>query len=688
MVSGIVLSDGKCAYVLAKEPATAQLLACSGLTLHVFKGSDRCAPDCAGCRYDAPDGSWCTGDPRRLLRVPGARLVLPPKPPPSPATDPSRATDASIEVSMPPGRTLRPYQRAAVAYSIGRRNVLLAEEMGLGKTCETIAIINYDRDARRILVIAPASLRINWQREIQMWDVARGDVLICDHADDVDLSSPERLWLITNADKLVAARARRGVDMKERAGGLWDRLMKAEWDYLIIDEAHKFVNIKAARTPRLLGRKKTRQAPAEPGLVQRAKRVLALTGTPIPNRVRNLWPLCSALAPEVFNKEGTFLFAYCAPKQEQIRVRGGGGETKLVWNFEGASKLAQLQQLLRDTIMIRRLKKDVLTELPAKTRQVLPLPYDEFRAQADAERDGWLKLAPALSEARADALIAEALEDAYEYDQALERLSSEIKGLPIGEIAAQREALALAKASFVGEQVWRALDDPEIKVVVMAHHHSVIERLADQFKLLRNMQGIDDRNDVVVYGPTSLLLRQARVDYFQTDPRVRIFIAGMHAAGVGLTLTAATLMIFAEPDWQPDVLAQCEDRIHRIGQNRPVLIQYPVVDASVEALVLAAALRKQRIIEQALDGAPTPKDRRTFARASDADRRFALEVLRVWQDGPNRRYLSERVRVITDGMLARLGRRPLTDGETWLCKKIARENWSLLPPEMRPFATS
>lgn len=746
-MDAIILAQGACAYAKSDGPQTSALLLMAGLTLHWFRGSDRCAPRCPGCEFNAPDGTWVTRDARNLLNLQESRLRANLRQPdPDTRVDESRAVDANVQVPLPYGMNLRPYQRAAVAYYKNRTNVLVGDEMGLGKSIEAVAMVNATPSASKILVVCPATLKENWRREIEAWDEQAGVVIICDDASDVPDSFSGRTWCICNADRLVAARVKVRVKLRprcsgrpaqscgraisegscsccpfpspgcsgacsvpisapqnatarhaccpltitasdtksrkqERAGGLWSALMLVQWDVLVIDEAHRLRNPKAARTPRVLGAKQSRaNGPDQDGLVQRSRRVVALTGTPIPNRVRELWPLVSCLAPTVFARNGEFLFRYCGAKQEEIFKPGGHGEKIKVWNFDGASHLDELQAKLRDALMIRRTKADVLKELPEKTRKILPLPFDDLKREADAERDGWLKLYPRVDDARTEILLAEAMGDAFAFEDALDRLNTEIGDIDIATIAPERKALALAKIPIVVQRVEDLLAQTA-KIVVMAHHHQVVEQYAQAF-WERGYQ------TVRVYGPTSLEDRQYAIDRFQTDPNTRVFVGSLHAAGVGLTLTAANVMLMAEWDWDPSVNIQCEDRIHRISQERAVFIEYPIVDGSIEAVVLACVLRKQRIIDQALDApARDPDRRKVWPKASDSDRKLAKECLQVWVNLGAASVLRERVAVLVNGMAQRAEKRPLTDGEVWLCKKLARENVRTLPQALRGLLT-
>ena len=463
----------------------------------------------------------------------------------------------------------------------------------------------------------------------------------------------------------------RNLTTRERAGNLWQILMANTWDMVILDEAHRYANMRSASTERVLGVRRGRTRMPKPGLAQNCTRLLALTGTPIPNRVRDIWPLVSTLAPDVFRREGDFLFRYCAPCKNEIYIKGGRGATKSVMTFDGATNLPELQERLRASCMIRRLKADVLAELPPKTRTLIPLSGPEFAKAADAERDAWLRLVPAMSDTVLEATLAEALGDAFAFDQALERLERDMAGVGVSavQVAGERQALALAKIPLIIEHVRELLaNDERRKVVVMAHHRSVLSALASEF----------GAEAVSLHGGTDMRDRQGIVDTFQTNARVRVFIGGLHAAGVGITLTAADAMVFAEGDWLPWVLAQAEDRIHRIGQLAPVFIYYPVVECSIDALMIAMCIRKQKIIDGALDVVPEGS-MKEYPAASPENRAAATQALALWIVPE---VLPARVTQLVTGLLERATRRPLTDGEVYLCSKIATQYPKSLPAKL------
>lgn len=172
-------------------------------------------------------------------------------------------------------------------------------------------------------------------------------------------------------------------------------------------------------------------------------------------------------------------------------------------------------------------------------------------------------------------------------------LSSQLKksySVAFEEMAKLRHAVALAKAPKVIEHLICTLESTD-KVLCFAHHRDVVEKIAAAFP----------GEAVILYGGMADKEKDEAVQAFQNDPKIRLFVGGITAAGVGLTLTAAAHVVMAELDWRPGIVTQAEDRTHRIGQTEPVLVQHLVLEGSLDARMVKFIVRKQNIIDQALD---------------------------------------------------------------------------------------
>jgi SWI/SNF-related matrix-associated actin-dependent regulator 1 of chromatin subfamily A len=442
----------------------------------------------------------------------------------------SRAVDADIAIPSPEGLAYLGYQRAGVAYMLAHTNTLLADEMGLGKTIQVCGLINACPDVLRVLIVCPASLRLNWKRELEKW-----------------LTVPMSIRIIDSKTAVIPNAAIHIVN--------YDILHRFPWqgyDLLVLDEAHYCKNETARRTKK--------------ALAIRAPRKVFLTGTPILSRPIEIYSLVKTLSPALWPSRSGFGMRYC-----------NGFLGTWGYDFTGASNLEELNTKLCGSIMVRRLKVDVMSELPQKSRQIIELPANGKTLRREKKfRDTY------------DAAVRDL---ARPHEIAFENLSL------------VRHETALEKVPQVIEFVIDALESSE-KVVIFAHHRDVIEKLE---------QGLAAFWPRVITGDTPLATRQCHVDEFQVNPSIRVLIGNMQAAGVGITLTAASHVIFAELDWVPGVVTQAEDRLHRIGQKDAVLVQHLVLEGTIDAAIARTLVAKQNVLDAALDGKEIVVDKVTAA---------------------------------------------------------------------------
>lgn len=530
----------------------------------------------------------------------------------------SRAADTTASFSAPDGMEYLPFQRAGIEFCLQPGHKLLGDEMGLGKTIQAIGVANALK-AQRVLVVCPASLKINWQREIEAWQTEALPVTILDKAS----GNVPTGFVIVNYDILHQVH----------------KSLNTTWDLLIFDEAHYLKNEDTRRTQVAFGEaiEQVRQrvskelaraiekalklgdfatmanllntdeasvrsrvdgsrvkvsgkwlvevfgkeivqqlVESERAIGLSAEKILFLTGTPIPNRPAELRPLLRWLDPNGLGaaaKKKWFLDRYCDPTfNEYVHT----------WEYKGASNTEELGRYLRQTAMVRRLKKDVLVSLPEKTRQVV-----EIECGAKIMK---LVRQEAACAARRDA-INEILKttDNPSFHEQIKSLRVEL-GQIEENLAKLRKAIGLEKVPQVIEYVELCLSGGAEKVVVMAHH-VVINQLMEQLKKFL---------PVKLDGEMSLPARQESIDRFQNEPACRVFVGSIQAAGVGITLTAASTVIFAEMDWVSGTMSQAESRCHRIGQYDNVLAQYLVYSGSLDAIMCKTLRRKEVAIQSAL----------------------------------------------------------------------------------------
>jgi SWI/SNF-related matrix-associated actin-dependent regulator 1 of chromatin subfamily A len=514
-------------------------------------GANLCAAECLACVAGVPNHAWWTMDVTRLshLRIYAdsetyaayrqeQRRVR------EESFRLSSAVDVARDIPAPPGREYFPFQKAGIVYALSRRATLIGDEMGLGKTIQALGVINADPSLKSVLVVCPATLLANWRQEAERWLVRPFKFHVCE-----DNSAPP-----ADAGMVIVSYGR-------LAGPLRAHLLERPWELLVADEAHYVKNADARRTRALFGTR------FEPGILKQARRILFLTGTPILNHPSELLTLVRALDPVTFTSE------------------------KVPSGFDA------FQRLLRETVLVRRLKSEVLPELPPKRRSVIVLPRQVAQEAVSEERRVLLHHAQEIR-TFAEALAA-TVGDPSAYAEAARRLS-QARIEAQGGIFRARHLVALAKLPAVLQHCDALLEDGVQKVVIWAHHRDVIESISDHF----------GASAVALTGETSLPDRGTLVRRFQSDPNCHVFVGSMRTAGQGITLTAADHIVFAELDWTPAILAQAEDRCHRIGQRESLLIQHLVVDDSIDAHLVRKIVQKQAMIRQALDS-PRPDDGKT-----------------------------------------------------------------------------
>lgn len=495
----------------------------------------------------------------------------------------SRAVEvpARFVVPIAPGEDYLPYQRAGIFYSSSRFGTLNADEPGLGKTLQSIGLINLEPSIARVLIVCPKSLRLNWRNELMRFlarplSIGLGDSKHWPTSDVVIIT-----W--------------------DTARNLRPRIDARAWDLVIVDEAHYGKSRTAARTKAVFGHEgKGRGAariPADPGIA--GNRRLALTGTPIDNSPEEVFATLRWLDPVTWPKFWDFGLAYCNGHQEKIGWDRANNKPRLAWDFTGVSNLPDLQAKLRASVMVRRLKRDVLKELPPKRRQIIVLPADGLGDVVKAQLSVYDqdRKVETLEAELADILKTQTrlrgdqARETEEYTRAAARLEA-AEEIEFERMSIEARALAIRKAPLVAEHVRDMLDGGARKCLIGLHHPEVAEILGRE---------LADFNPVQIIGATKPDARQAAVLRFQTDPTCRVFDASMQAAGVGLTLTEADLVVFAELDWRPSVITQLEDRAHRIGQLWSLLVQHVVIEGSLDALKVAKIVKKQEIARVSLD---------------------------------------------------------------------------------------
>ncbi len=471
----------------------------------------------------------------------------------------SLAKEADIDIPHPRGLNYHPFQKAGIKFLIEHENALLADEIGLGKTIEVIGLINYLEEINKILIICPATMKLVWRNELDKWLTRKIPVIIPGYHDTIPQT--DEIIIIVN------------YDVFSRKNNLREQIRSQKYDLLVLDEAHYLKHgSKTNRGKYILGGGKEKIKPIQ------ATRNIFLTATPITNRPIEFWPLIHFLDKENWGNYIWYIKRYCNAYKDYFGY----------WNTDGASNLEELQRKLRETIMIRRKREDVLPELPEKTKQIIEIPAPELKEILQKEWEVYNSVKKAVQKARKK---LEEIKDkeSEDYKKAANKLKR-AKKVAFEEIAHIRKETAIRKIPFVTEYLREILESQD-KVVIFAHHKAVIDSLVRTFK----------DKAVKIDGSTPGKERMTAIEKFQNDPQTRIFIGSILACGTGITLTASNFVLFAELDWVPANMSQAEGRVTRIGQKKHVLIQYIVLEGSIDAMMAKKLVQKENIIEKSLD---------------------------------------------------------------------------------------
>lgn len=469
--------------------------------------------------------------------------------------------DEDLEIPGLKGE-LFPFQKKGVAFIEARDGrALVADEMGLGKTVQALAWLQKHPDKRPAVIVCPSSLKLNWKREAEKWmEDPKVQVLSGTKATQPIIGET----LIINYAILKH----------------WvDKIKEAKPQVVVGDEVHYIKNNKSQRTK------------AYKKLVQGIPHHIPMTGTPIVNRPVEIINAVRLVDKSVIPNVWAFKQRYC-----------GATHNGFGWDFSGASNTEELHEKLTKTVMIRRKKKEVLKDLPDKTRSFVPMELDNEKEYQQAEQN-FIRYVRNQTEVEVKQELEAKLGDLAKYasidEEAIERLKNEkaqkaSAAETLVKIGALKKIAVKGKMKQAVKWIKNFLESDE-KLVVMAVHKFVIKELMDTFGDIA----------VKVDGSVTGEGRELAVRRFQEDPKVRLFVGNIKAAGVGLTLTAASSAAFLELPWTPGDLSQAEDRIHRIGQKENCSYYYLLAEDTIEERQAELLDEKRKVLDSVLDGIET-----------------------------------------------------------------------------------
>ena len=431
-----------------------------------------------------------------------------------------------------------PHQQDAIEFALKRDRTILGLDMGLGKSLVSI-ITALENEAKKILIVCPASLKINWKREIEHF------------SKDVNIINgsfyKSARFTIINYDILKNFHTL--IDPKKDYED-WELqldILADEFDMMILDEAHLIKNPKAIRSKMVND------------LAKYIPNILLLTGTPISNRPMDFYSLLKLCESPVTQDWRYYAVRYCDAKS--FKKRTNYGKTRQVWITDGASNLDELHQRTKPILL--RMRKDDVIDLPDK---IISTKYYEVENKSEYETV---------------------------FEEYMEWMKEEGRSLGFArqlvELTVLRKYVAYEKIAHTLELAQNAVEEGK-KVIIFTNFTAVIERLMEEF----------GNEAVMLYGQMTQKQRQVSIDSFQQNPKIKVFIGNIKAAGVGLTLTEGEVVIFNDLSWVPSEHSQAEDRAHRIGQDKKVNVLYPILVDTVDEIIYNVLQRKQLISDTIL----------------------------------------------------------------------------------------
>ncbi|XP_019724009.1 DNA annealing helicase and endonuclease ZRANB3 isoform X3 [Hippocampus comes] len=455
---------------------------------------------------------------------------------------------------------LMPFQQEGVQFALSKNGrCMIADEMGLGKTVQAIAVAYAFRKEWPLLVVVPSSLKYPWIEELERWipELQPGDINLVENKSDIMGISSSKVTVLgyglltTDARPLMEALSRRGFSV------------------VVVDESHYLKSRNAARTKLLVP------------LIQSAKRAILLTGTPALGRPEELFMQIDALYPKMFGTWTDYAKKYCNAHYRYFGPRRQ-------WDCRGASNLEELHQRLSQ-IMIRRLKAQVLSQLPPKIRQRIPFDLPKEAAkEATASFAKW----ESLMKGCGSEVVATSSNP-----------FTEVMSL----ITQMYKQTAIAKAGAVKDYIKMMLEAEHLKFLVFAHHLTMLQACTEA--VIEAKAGY-----IRIDGSVPSSERIQLVHKFQNDPDARVAILSIQAAGQGLTFTAASHVVFAELYWNPGQIKQAEDRAHRIGQTMSVNVHYLIAKGTFDAVMWSMLNKKETVTGSTLNG------RKEYLKAEEGDK--------------------------------------------------------------------
>lgn len=504
----------------------------------------------------------------------------------------------NFDISVPDGLTYFDYQKGFVEFAKDYTkndcfNVLLADSMGVGKSISTIALINKYK-FKRILIVCPNHLKYNWKDELEKWLVQPLKIQLIKSGKEVDKNND---IFIINYESVIENRkvkSKIGNDII-RENKIFNSLIDMEFELLVMDESHYLSNLRSKRTKALQK------------LSRNTIHKLALSGTPMKNRPFELFPVLNILRRDIFPNYFDYAKRYCNLKK-----------TPWGYDYKGSSNLKELNEILTSELMLRRLKSEVLKQLPKKTRTFMTISGNiskRYKQIYEGLKESLTKMKT--GKKQGDSIMS--VDEVKEYKRLLkrkelieleqnrfetlkekfEKRETFMNMLKNGEVTAFEKIQEARKEAFkckikdLVELINDTVKQDESCVVFIYHKES--------FELLKKKLESLKINVLGFTGDSTIEERHGQVQRFQ-EGEGDVFLVTLSTGSTGITLTRSNVVIIAQVDWSTDVMKQAEDRCLRIGQDKAVSVYYPILKDSIELHIANVVKEKINVVDKAIEG--------------------------------------------------------------------------------------
>ena len=431
--------------------------------------------------------------------------------------------DILTRVRIPDGLSLYPFQEVGVAFiELTKGRALVGDEMGLGKTVQVLVWLSMQDNSERVIWVTKSKLKAQTKEEIAKW-------------------LPQKTVQSLDTGKQESVDADITIISYDLVGKQLDNLMNLNPSIVIMDEITMITNYK------------TQRAVSITELVQKSKKIIGISGTPLRGKPKHFWTFLNMMDASMFPSFHMYGLRYCDARQDSFG-----------WNYEGTSNYDTLHTLIKPN-MLRRQKEDVAEFLPTKRRMKLIVD------------------------------MPEELEKSYQSFEAHLNTASNNrynKNVRYSKLSAMRKIVGMSKASQIADIISPYVEAGE-KTVLYIHHKEVRNYLMKELKRY---------NPLTIHGESSNKRAAEDQRLFQENPNFPLIILSTLAGGSGLNLDAASFGFFVERQWVADDEDQAENRIHRLTSEKPVLIYYLHIPNTIDDWMEAVTDRKRATSGLIMDG--------------------------------------------------------------------------------------